>query len=146
MHDQKQTPPSSMGVYYFLLVFAVSIFFLGRILWPFWSILVLSFLLSNLFRPIYNIFAGRVPPAIASVLTCLLIIAIVFIPLLFFTFAITDEALSLYHWGRDSRVGLKLQIFIQESSTIAHLREYLREVGFDFKPSQVAFDAQFDKN
>jgi predicted PurR-regulated permease PerM len=126
-----------MGVYYFLLVFAVSIFFLGRILWPFWSILVLSFLLSNLFRPIYNFFAGRVPPAIASVLTCLLIIAIVFIPLLFFTFAITDEALSLYHWGRDSRVGLKLQIFIQESSTIAHLREYLREVGFDFKPSQV---------
>lgn len=137
MHDQKQIPPSSMGVYYFLLVFAVSIFFLGRILWPFWSILVLSFLLSNLFRPIYNFFARRVLPGVASVLTCLLIIALVFIPLLLFTFAITDEALSLYHWGRDSRVGLKLQVFIQESSAIAHLREYLKEVGFDFKPSQV---------
>lgn len=137
MHDQKHIPLSSMGVKYFLIVFAVAIFFLGRILWPFWSILVLSFLLSNLFRPIYNSFARRVLPNIASTLTCLLIIAIVFIPLLFFTFAITDEALSLYHWGRDSRVGLKLQLFIQESPIIAHLREYLKEVGFDFKPSQV---------
>ncbi len=137
MHDQNPQPLSSMGVKYFLLVFSVSIFFLGKILWPFWSILVLSFLLSNLFRPIYNIFARKVLPSIASVLTCLLIIAIVFIPLVIFTFAITDEALSLYHWGRDSRIGLKLQTFIQDSPIIAHLRQYLLEVGFDFKPTQV---------
>lgn len=128
---------SPMGVKYFLIVFCISIFFLGRILWPFWSILVLSFLLSNLFRPIYVLLAKRFLPSIASVFTCLLIIAIVFIPLVLFTFAITDEALSLYHWGRDSRVGLKLQVFIQESTAIAHLRTYLQEVGFDFKPSQV---------
>ncbi len=70
-------------------------------------------------------------------MTCILIFAIVFVPLIFFTFAITDEALNLYQWGRDSRVGLKLQAFVQESLIIAHLREYLQEVGFDFKPSQL---------
>ncbi len=128
---------SSMGVKYFLIVFFISIFFLGKILWPFWSILVLAFLLSNLFRPVYIILAKKLLPSIASVLTCLLIIAIVFFPLLFFTLAITDEALSLYHWGRDSRVGLKLQLFIQESPLIENLREYLNEFGFDFKPTQV---------
>lgn len=126
-----------MGVKYFLLVFFISIFFLGKILWPFWSILVLSFLLSNLFRPIYILLSGKLPPSLASVLTCLLIIAIVFIPLLFFTLALTDEALSLYHWGRDSRVGLKLQLLIQESPFLENFRQYLSEVGFDFKPSQV---------
>jgi len=134
-----QPPPglSPMGVKYFLIVFGISIFFLGNILYPFWSILVLSFLLSNLFRPLYVLFSKKIPQALSSIITCLLIIAIVFIPLLFFTFAITDEALSLYNWGRDSRVGLKLQVFIQESALLANLRNYLSEVGFDFKPSQV---------
>lgn len=126
-----------MGVKYFLLVFFISIFFLGKILFPFWSILVLSFLLSNLFRPVYTFFCKKLFANIASVFTCLLIIALVFIPLLFFTLAITDEALGLYHWGRDSRVGLKLQLLIQDSPIIENLREYLQEVGFDFKPTQV---------
>ena len=122
---------------YFLLVFIISIFFFGRILWPFWSILVLSFLLTNLFRPIYIYFSKKLPEWVASALTCLLIIAIVIIPLIFFVFALTDEALSLYSWGRDSRVGLKLQVFLQESPLILQIQEQLQEVGFQFNPSQV---------
>ncbi|MFN2354972.1 MAG: AI-2E family transporter [Desulfopila sp.] len=129
--------PSPMGVKYFLIVFFVSIFFLGKILYPFWSILVLSFLLCNLFRPIYSLLQRKLLPSLSSALTCLLIIAIVFIPLLFFTLAITDEALGLYHWGRDSRVGLKLQLLIQDSAFIENMQQYLQEVGFDFKPTQV---------
>ncbi len=128
---------SPMGVRYFLLVFLISIFFLGKILWPFWSILVLSFLLCNLFRPIYLLLNSKLLPSLASIFTCLLITAIVFIPLLLFTLALTDEALNLYHWGRDSRVGIKLQAFIQESPFIDNLRLYLGELGFDFKPTQV---------
>ncbi len=123
---------------YFLVVFVISIFFFGRILWPFWSILVLGFLLTNLFRPIYLFLARRMPDAIASVLTCLLIIAIVIIPLMFFVFSLADEALNLYTWGRDSRVGLKLQNFLQESPLIFKLQEQLQEVGFAFDPSQIS--------
>lgn len=134
----QDTPPSAMGVKYFLLVFLISIFYFGRILWPFWSILVLSFLLTNLFRPIYGYLEKKMPESAASVLTCLLIIAIVFIPLVLFILALTDEALNLYNWGRDSRVGLKLQQFIQESPLILQLQDQLREVGFEFNPSQVS--------
>ena len=130
-------PPSPIGVRYFLVVFLISIFFFGRLLWPFWSILVLSFLLTNLFRPLYIFMSRKMPESLASVLTCLLIIAIVFIPLIFFVFSLTDEALSLYSWGRDSRVGLKLQVFLQESPIILQLQDQLKEVGFQFDPSQV---------
>lgn len=130
-------PPSPVGLKYFLLVFLISIFFFGRILWPFWSILVLAFLLTNLFRPIYIFISRKLPDQLASVLTCLLIIAIVIIPLVFFVVALTDEALSLYSWGRDSRVGLKLQIFLQESPFILQIQDQLKEVGFEFNPSQV---------
>ncbi len=130
-------PPSRFSMSYFLLVFLISIFFFGRILWPFWSILVLSFLLTNLFRPIYIYTSKKLPNSVASALTCLLIIAIVIIPLVFFVFALTDEALNLYSWGRDSRVGLKLQVFLQESPFILQIQQQLQEVGFKFNPSQV---------
>lgn len=129
--------PNSNGTKYFLLVFVVSIFFFGRILWPFWSILVLAFILSNLFRPTYSLLSRKVPESVASVFTCLLIIAIVIIPLLFFIFALTDEALNLLSWGRDSRVGLKLQLWLQESPLILQLQEQLQDVGFSFNPTQV---------
>ncbi|MGB3212127.1 MAG: AI-2E family transporter [Desulforhopalus sp.] len=130
-------PPTPTSMKYFLLVFIISIFFFGRILWPFWSILVLAFLLTNLFRPIYVSISKRLPESVASALTCLLIIAIVIIPLVFFVFALTDEALNLYSWGRDSRVGLRLQVFLQESPFILQIQEQLKEVGFQFNPSQV---------
>jgi predicted PurR-regulated permease PerM len=130
-------PPSPASVKYFLVVFIISIFFFGRILWPFWSILVLAFLLTNLFRPIYSFTCRKLPDMVASALTCLLIIAIVIVPLVFFIFALTDEALSLYSWGRDSRVGLKLQVFLQESPIILQIQQQLQEVGFRFNPSQV---------
>jgi len=139
MDTKKSTlPPSPVGIKYFLLVFLISIFFFGRILWPFWSILVLSFLLTNLFRPIYIFLIRKLPESAASVLTCLLIIAIVFIPLIYFILALTDEALNLYNWGRDSRVALRLQMFIQESPLILQLQEQLKEVGFEFNPSQIS--------
>ncbi len=130
-------PPSPVSLKYFLLVFVTSIFFFGRILWPFWSILVLAFLLTNLFRPIYIFISRKMPESIASALTCLLIIAIVIVPLVFFVFSLTDEALNLYSWGRDSRVGLKLQTFLQESPFILQIQQQLQEVGFKFNPTQV---------
>jgi predicted PurR-regulated permease PerM len=126
-----------MGAKYFLLVFLISIIFFGWILWPFWSILVLSFLLTNLFRPIYIALNRRLAASIASGLTCLLIFGIVIVPIIFFVFSLADEALSLYSWGRDSWVGLKLQLWLQESPLILQIIDQLQEVGFNFDPSQI---------
>ena len=129
--------PSPPLIRYFLVVFLISALFLGRILWPFWSILILSFLLTNLFKPVYSFLGRRLPEQVASILTCLLIVALVFIPLVFFTGSLAAEALTLYNWGRDSQVGFKLQTFIQESPLIALLQERLLEFGLDFKPTLV---------
>jgi len=132
-----QSRPSTMRIYYFLIVFLISIFFLGHILWPFWSILVLSFVLSNLFRPIYTFFCRAMRPGLASILTCFLITLIVFVPLLFFIGALSTEALSLYNWGRDTKIGEKLQIFLQESPLIAQAQLYIEDIGFKFEPTQI---------
>ncbi len=127
-----------LRVKYFLLVLLISVFFLGRVLYPFWSILVLSFLLSSLFRPVYLFINRRVPNTPSSILTCLLITALVFVPIVFFIGALSNEALGVYQWGRDSRIWLKLQSFIQESPLVAQALQYLKEVGFDLSPSQIS--------
>jgi len=143
MNDQTIIPtepdngPKSIKTWYFLLIFLISIVFLGYILWPFWSILVLSFLLTNIFRPIYRILGRKMPETVASILTCLLIILIVFIPLLFFVGALSSEALGVYHWGRNTQVGMKLQLFMQDSPLILQLQDYLKGFGFSFEPAQI---------
>jgi predicted PurR-regulated permease PerM len=129
--------PNSMRIWYFLLIFLLSILFLGHILWPFWSIMVLSFLLTNLFRPVYKFLRRKLPQTGASILTCLLIVFIVFIPLLFFVGALSSEALGLYQWGRTTQVGMTLQIFVQDSPLILHFQEYLKGFGFIFEPAQI---------
>ncbi|AGF77936.1 putative permease [Desulfocapsa sulfexigens DSM 10523] len=126
-----------MRIWYFLFIFLISILFLGHILWPFWSILVLSFLLTNIFRPVYRILSRKIPETGASIFTCLLIIFIVFIPLLFFVGALSSEALGLYHWGRSTQVGMKLQIFLQDSPLILQFQDYLKGFGFSFEPAQI---------
>ncbi|WP_284151991.1 AI-2E family transporter [Desulfofustis limnaeus] len=137
-HHYPADGPSPMQVRYFLLVLLVSLFFLGRVLIPFWSILVLSFLLSSFFRPVYLFCNRRLSSSLSSIITCLLITAIVFVPLILFIGALSNEALSVYQWGRDSRFWLKLQTFIQESELIGQAQEYLRDFGIDFDATQIS--------
>lgn len=132
--EQNNMQPGPMRIKYFLLVFLVSMFFMGKVLWPFWSILVLSFLLTNLFRPVYLFLNRWLSDNMASVLTCLLITAIVFVPLIFFILSLAGEALSLYNWGRDNMVGMKIQQYLQESEQVRQLQQYLADFGFNFKP------------
>ena len=136
-HNYPVDGPSPMRVRYFLIVFLISIFFLGRVLYPFISILVLSFILSTLFRPAYLVLNKKLPSTPSSIITCLLITTIVFVPLVFFITALSNEALTVYQWGRDSRIWLKLQTFTQESPIVAQTLEYLNEVGFDLKVAQI---------
>lgn len=137
-HEYPPDGPSPMRVRYFLIVFLISIFFLGRVLYPFISILVMSFILSTLFRPAYLVLNRKLPNTPASLITCLLITAIVFVPLVFFVTALSNEALTVYQWGRDSRVWLTVQLFIQESPFVAQVLQYLNEVGFEIDPTQIS--------
>ncbi len=130
--------PSMMRIHYFILIFLLATFFMGQILWPFWSILVLSFILSSLFRPIYTFFNRRLPEALSSTITCFLIVIIVFVPTFFFISALSNEALSLYNWGRDAKIGTTLQTLTQESERVAQIQLYLKDFGLDFQPTQIS--------
>ncbi|MDH3996330.1 MAG: hypothetical protein OET87_05200, partial [Desulfobulbaceae bacterium] len=102
METQPETKPqkpfSPLVFRYFLLLFLVSFLLFGRLLWPFFSILILSFLLAGLFQPVFRFFHERLKFSgqFSSLVTCLLIIVVVFVPLMIFVIALSKEVLGIY--------------------------------------------------
>jgi predicted PurR-regulated permease PerM len=130
-------PVNPIQARYFSVVFLISILLLGWVLWPFWQLLVLAFLLAGIFRPIYNWLGKWVSPWMASILTCGLIVLIVFVPLTFCIGALSSEALSMYHLGKDSNLILKFQQFIQNNTLVGQAQEVLAGFGVNFEPSDI---------
>ncbi|PIE56295.1 MAG: AI-2E family transporter [Desulfobulbus propionicus] len=126
-----------METKFFTFTFIVTLLMLGWVLWPFWQLLILAFLLSGIFRPVYNWIALWTRPWLASCLTCLLIIFIVFVPLIFTIGAISTEALNLYHLSRDTNLLLKLHQAIQDSDHVHQVQEMLTGLGINFEPADV---------
>ncbi len=142
-HQQNATcdPPSgkrphSVQAWYFLFIFLAAILLLGRVLWPFWAILVLSLLLTGIFYPIYAFFKRALPPWLASLSTCCLIVLLVYIPLFFCIVTLSNEAFNLYQLARDSNVPLLLQQFLQSNTMVRQAQDILANYGINFEPSQ----------
>ena len=124
-------------VWFFVAVFLTSTLLLGYVLWPFWSILVFSFLLAGIFRPIYLFLARSMKDWFASALTCLLIFLIIFVPLFFCISALSSEALSLYQIGRDENFIGRLASFIQNNTLLSQAQELLAQRGINFEPVEL---------
>jgi len=133
----EENTPTPMVLKYFLLLFFISILLLGRLLWPFLSILVLSYLLTGIFRPVYAFFNKKMSPNLASLLTCTLIVILVFVPLGFFIGALTQEAYSLYLWGKGAKLGMILK-GLQSGKVLARIQEYLSGFGLNLQPESIS--------
>lgn len=131
-------PPSPMVLRYFLLLFFCALLALGRLLWPFASILVLSFLLAGIFRPIYFSLLRRGFSAIfASLVTCAGIVLLVFVPLLFFVGALSQEMIGFYQQVKGTDLGLKLRELAQ-APLVIQAREVLAGFGLHIEPQKLS--------
>jgi len=85
-------------IFYFLVLFVLILFFLFRLFQPFLNTLLVSLILAGLFYPVFRwmekALKGR--RVLASLNTCLLVFLTVFIPLLYFVAALSNETLTLY--------------------------------------------------
>jgi predicted PurR-regulated permease PerM len=119
------------------LVFLLSALMLGLVLWPFWQFLVLAFLLAAIFRPVYNWLGRWIYPWLASLLTCCMIVLIVFVPFFFCIAAISSEAAGMYQLVRDSNVLFKLQQALPNNPLIVQGQSVLAGFGITFEPANV---------
>jgi len=126
-----------MVLRYFLLLFVVVVLLLGRLLWPFLSTLIFSYLLTSIFQPIYAALHRRLRSSLASLATCLLIVLIVFIPLVFFVVALSQEALHIYEWGKGAKIGMRIQS-LQENPLFLRLLAIIQGLGVTFTPEYIS--------
>lgn len=130
----QQCSTNQMALRYLLGLFILSILLLGHLLWPFISILVLSFLLAGIFRPFHSFLLRRnFSPSFSSLLSCVFIIIIVFIPLTLFIGALSKEAVGLYQLAKSANFVVKFWEMLQNEH-VARARNFFEGFGIKFEP------------
>lgn len=130
--DMAHNSEKNHALTYFLTLFIVTILLVGRLLWPFVSSIILSFLLVNTFRPVYHFVNRYTSRNVASLFTCLLIVLLVFIPLTFFVVSLSKEALDQFQYIKDINFSIKIKDLIQHNHFFISLQEYLNRVGITY--------------
>jgi len=126
--DGYKMPESSstqMIFRYFLIIFLLTIFLVGKVLWPYLSILVLAFVLTGIFYPVYRFFAQKIRPVLASLITCMIIFLVVFVPLVFLVGSLSKEAYDLYLMGSKPATNQALKELLQNSHIVERIEGFL---------------------
>ncbi|MCK5322571.1 MAG: AI-2E family transporter [Desulfobulbaceae bacterium] len=110
---------------------------MARLLWPFFSILVLSFLLTGIFKPVYSFFHKKFSPSFSSLTTCTLIVLLVFVPLMFFIGALSQEALTYFSASNVANLTLKVKETIHDSTVLERARDYLTGYGITLNSDEL---------
>lgn len=130
-HQVDEQPSTQMIFRYFLIIFLVTIFFMGKLLLPFLSILVLAFVLTGTFYPVYHFFAKKIRPVLASLITCTIVFLVVFVPLVFLIGALSKEAYGLYLMGTSAATSQDLKELLQNSHIMERIEGFL--ANYDIK-------------
>jgi predicted PurR-regulated permease PerM len=136
---EPRKPFSPLVFRYFLLLFLVSFLLLGRLLWPFFSILIISFLLTGLFQPVFRFFHERLrfSGQFSSLVTCWLIVLVVFVPLMIFVLALSKEVLGLYPLIKGKNLALLMQQLLEENQSIGRIKDIFAGFGIELHPERI---------
>ena len=88
--------------FFFLVLFCISILLMGKLIAPFFATIILGIVFTGVFKPVFNFFLRKLSHRIASVLTCIIMFFVVFIPVFFFVGILSKEALNLYNMAKDA--------------------------------------------
>ncbi len=118
------------GVFFFFLaLFCISIFLLGNLVAPFTAIIVLGVVITNIFRPVYHLFAKKLSMRMAAVITCIVVFCVVFIPVVFMVGILSKEALGLYNLARDAVFSNQLIQLLENTRVLDRINDLLARTG-----------------
>ena len=118
-----------MVLLYFLSLMLLATFLVGRLLWPFLSIIILSYLLATIFDPVYTFLNKRVSTNFSSLITCFLIVLLIFVPLTFFVGSLSTEAYALFQMTKGTNLAEKFTDFVEGSALLARFKDLLEGYG-----------------
>lgn len=120
-------------LWFFLALFILSFFLLGKLFWPFLAVMILASVVTGLFYPVYRMIGKKMRPAYASFLTCILIFFVLFVPLVLFIFILTKEAQGLVTYVRDANLAPQIITLLEDKKILERLNTFL--ANFDLKLS-----------
>ncbi len=102
----------------FLIYFIISIFFLGWLFWPFVSTIILAAVVTGVFIPVYRYFNRKCKPSLASILTCIVIFFVIFIPIVSFVGILSKEAYGMYLMAKGAVLSDNIQNLLEGSMVL----------------------------
>ena len=139
---QKQQP-SPLVLFYFLSLLLLATVLMGWLLWPFVSIIILSYLLATIFDPIYLYLKKRMSAQFSSLVTCVLIVLLIFVPVILFVGALSKEAYALFQLTKGTDLAAKFNEFVEGSALLAGFKDLL--AGYGIKIEFAALGTELSK-
>ena len=112
-------------LWFFLAVFLVSCIAMGWLLWPFISVIILATVITGIFNPVYRYLNQKLKPTFASLITCLIIFLVLFIPVSVFVGILANEAYDMYLSAREALASNPFKELIENSKIVDRINRVL---------------------
>jgi predicted PurR-regulated permease PerM len=118
---------------FFLACFLGSLFLLGWLLLPFLSILVLAAVVSGIFYPLYRMIDRnpQIRSSLASLLICILIFLVLFVPVVIFVGSLAQQAYGLYQMARGAVINDQINTLLQETRLLEKANTVLAKFNYE---------------
>jgi predicted PurR-regulated permease PerM len=116
---------SNLILWTFLVYFLIAIVMLGWLLWPFLATIVMAAVVTAAFNPVYLYLAQKMPKVAASLVTCVLIFIVLFVPTVLLVGALTTQAYDLYLSARSAALPEKITQLLRGSTLLEELNARL---------------------
>lgn len=117
--------------FFFLALFCIAILLMGKLIAPFFATILLGVVSSGIFKPVFNFFSRKLSPRISSVLTCITMFFVVFIPVFFFVGILSKEALGLYTMAKDAVFSNQLIDLLERTQALDRINALLARAGIE---------------
>lgn len=122
--------PLNIILWFFLALLLLSCFALGWLLWPFISVIILAAVITGIFNPVYQFLNRKLGPTPASLITCVIIFFVLFIPVSAFVGIIANEAYDMYLRARGALLNNPFKELIENSKIVDRINLILQNFGF----------------
>ena len=117
--------PRDLILWFFLILFLISLFLLGKLFWPFVSVIVMGAVVSGVFYPVFRLAKQHMHPRYAAFLTCTAIFVILFVPIVLFVGVLVREVHSFYVSALSVEVAEQVKQFFVSKNILERLNVVL---------------------
>jgi predicted PurR-regulated permease PerM len=126
-------------LWFFLACFIGTIFMLGWLLWPFFSIMLMGAVISSISRPLYRLFRKhpKIGGPMAAFTTCFLILLLLFVPTVFFVGSLTQQALELYQMAKGAVLSDQINDLLRDTRILDRLNALLADFNYTLTGDEI---------